>query len=208
VTQALQQEILRRLEKHYPRPKTALNHANPFQLLVATILSAQCTDERVNKITAELFRCCPNPAAMAERSEDEIAEYIRSAGLWQAKAKNIKATAALLLKKHDGRVPDTREELMALPGVGRKTANVILSNAFGVPAIAVDTHVQRTANRLGLASSDNPNAVERQLMEVVPESRWSDAHHWLIYHGRQLCRARSPLCGQCFLRDICPSARL
>lgn len=206
LSKSTEQEILRRLAAHYPNPTTALHHTTPFQLLVATILSAQCTDERVNIITKELFACCPTPQAMNDLSEADIAGFIRSAGLWQAKAKNIKAACALLLEKHGGCVPKTREELMALPGVGRKTANVVLANAFGIPALAVDTHVQRTANRLGLAASKNPDKVEQQLMKIIPEADWIDAHHWLIYHGRQICRARSPLCHQCFLMDICPSA--
>ncbi len=200
-------EALRRLKEHYASPTTALNYETPFQLLIATILSAQCTDKRVNIITKTLFVRCPTPEAIAACSEADVAELIRTAGLWQAKARNIKAACALLLEKHGGRVPQTRSELMELPGVGRKTANVVLSNAFGIPAIAVDTHVQRTANRLGLAASENPNQVEQQLMKLIPEQDWSDAHHWLIYHGRQVCKARKPLCHECFLLDLCPSAK-
>lgn len=196
-------EILRILEQMYPNPKTALNHDSPFQLLVATILSAQCTDERVNMITPQLFAAYPDAYALADATPDQVAELIKTAGLWQAKSKNLVAAAKILVEKHGGEVPSTREELEQLPGVGRKTANVVLANTFNIPAIAVDTHVFRVANRLGLAQGTTPLAVEKQLMEVIPQEKWRDAHHWLIYHGRQICHARKPNCEECPLKDHC-----
>lgn len=196
-------EILDILEKTYPNPTTALDHSNAYELLVATMLSAQCTDERVNMITPALFAKYPDAHALAEASPRDVGELIKTAGLWQTKAKNLVATAQLLVSRHEGEVPKTREELEDLPGVGRKTANVVLSNAFGVPAIAVDTHVFRVANRIGLATGTTPLAVEKQLMEVIPEDKWTDAHHWLIYHGRQVCHARKPNCESCPLSPHC-----
>lgn len=196
-------EILQILESMYPNSKTALNHSSPFQLLVATILSAQCTDERVNEITKELFPAFPTPRHLAQASFEEVASYIRSAGLWRSKASNLIGTAKILVEKYGGEVPRTREDLEALPGVGRKTANVVLANAFGIPAIAVDTHVFRVANRLGLSTASTPLQTEQQLMEVIPQEKWIDAHHWLIRHGRALCKARQPLCNQCPLQSHC-----
>ncbi|HPT82356.1 MAG TPA: endonuclease III [Limnochordia bacterium] len=196
-------EILQILESMYPNSKTALNHSSPFQLLVATILSAQCTDERVNEITKELFPAFPTPHHLAQASFEEVASYIRSAGLWRSKASNLIGTAKILVEKYGGEVPRTREDLEALPGVGRKTANVVLANAFGIPAIAVDTHVFRVANRLGLSTASTPLQTEQQLMEVIPQEKWIDAHHWLIRHGRALCKARQPLCNQCPLQSRC-----
>jgi len=196
-------EILQILESMYPNSKTALNHSSPFQLLVATILSAQCTDERVNEITKELFPAFPTPHHLAQASFEEVASYIRSAGLWRSKASNLIGTAKILVEKYGGEVPRTREDLEALPGVGRKTANVVLANAFGIPAIAVDTHVFRVANRLGLSTASTPLQTEQQLMEVIPQEKWIDAHHWLIRHGRALCKARQPLCNQCPLQSHC-----
>ncbi len=195
--------ILKILENLYPNPKTALKHNGPFQLLVATILSAQCTDERVNQITETLFPAFPTAHHLAAASFEEVAAHIRSAGLWRNKAQNLIKTAQILVEQHGGQVPNTREELEALPGVGRKTANVVLANAFGIPAIAVDTHVFRVANRLGLSSAATPQETERQLMEAIPKEKWIDAHHWLIRHGRALCKARSPLCDQCPLQEHC-----
>lgn len=196
--------ILQRLESRYANPTTALHFNSPYQLLIATILSAQCTDERVNLITDRLFADHPTVQAIAGLSEEIIAEYIRSAGLWRAKAKNIRAASIRLLKNFDGCVPRTRQELLTLPGVGRKTANVVLANAFGIPAIAVDTHVFRTAKRLGFSEGTTPDRVEQDLMHLIPQNKWAAAHHWLIYHGRSLCRARTPLCSDCFLADVCP----
>lgn len=197
--------ILDRLAQMYPDARCALDHRNPFELLIATILSAQCTDRRVNIITARLFPRCPGPAELAALTQAELEDLIRDCGLFREKAKNILATCRLLLERHGGQVPATREELMKLPGVGRKTANVVLSNAFGVPAIAVDTHVFRVANRLGLARADTPEQTEQQLMQRIPKRLWSQAHHWLIHHGRTLCHARNPRCGQCPLLALCPA---
>lgn len=199
------QAILRVLADTYPDPRPALHFASPFQLLIAVILSAQCTDERVNEITAALFRDCPTPETMADLSFSQLADYIRSGGLWNNKARNILNTSRRLLDEHGGSVPCTREELMALPGVGRKTANVVLANACGIPAIAVDTHVLRVSNRLGLADSRSPDKTERQLMERIPRSQWAEAHHWLIFHGRLVCQARKPRCRECVLSHLCPS---
>ncbi|NMB02243.1 MAG: endonuclease III [Firmicutes bacterium] len=195
--------VLERLRSIYPNPTTALNHQNPFELLVATILSAQCTDERVNIITKDLFPAFPTPDALAAASFEEVASYVKSAGLWQTKTKNLIETAQILVEKHGGQVPRTREELEELPGVGRKTASVVLANAFQIPAIAVDTHVFRVANRLGLANASNVYQTELQLMEAIPQEHWIDAHHWLILHGRALCKARNPLCQECPLSVHC-----
>lgn len=196
-------KVLQILQSMYPNPTTALEHSNPYELLVATILSAQCTDERVNQITRKLFPAFPTPHHLAQASFEEVAELVRSAGLWQTKARNLIKTAQILVEQHGGQVPQTREELEALPGVGRKTANVVLANAFGIPTIAVDTHVFRVANRLGLASASNVNQTEEQLMEAIPQEYWIDAHHWLILHGRALCKARRPLCTECPLQEHC-----
>lgn len=195
-------DILDVLAKLYPNAACALEHRNPFELLIATILSAQCTDQRVNQITRCLFAQAPSPQAMAALGVDRVRELIHGCGLHNNKAANIVATCRQLVEKHQGEVPSSREELEALPGVGRKTANVILSNAFGVPAIAVDTHVFRVANRIGLSAASTPEKTEKQLMQAIPRERWSHAHHLLIFHGRNLCKARNPLCGQCPLGDV------
>lgn len=200
------EEILARLARLYPDAKPGLNFANPFQLLIATILSAQCTDKRVNKVTEKLFAKYPDAISLAKASEENIVDYIRECGLFRNKSKNLKATCELLAIKHDGQVPNCREELEKLPGVGRKTANVVLSNAFNIPAIAVDTHVFRVANRLGLAKAKDVLIVEKQLQQNIPEKLWSKAHHWLIYHGRQVCKARNPSCQKCDLAELCPEA--
>lgn len=205
---SLVHDILDILESTYPDPTTELNHESPFQLLIATILSAQCTDERVNIITKEFFRDHPTVESMAQLRVEEIGDYIKSAGLWQTKARNIYATCRKILQEHNGQVPCTMEELTALPGVGRKTANVVLSVAFGIPAIAVDTHVFRVANRLGMAEANTPEQTEKQLMGTIPQEKWSDAHHWLIFHGRRVCKARKPLCDQCPLQHLCPSSQV
>lgn len=196
-------EVLALLQSMYPNAVTALHHKNPFELLVATILSAQCTDERVNIITQDLFPAFPTSFALAKASYDEVAVLVKSAGLWQTKTRNLIKTAQILVEKHGGEVPRTREELEALPGVGRKTASVVLANAFQIPAIAVDTHVFRVANRIGLAQASNPYQTELQLMEAIPKEYWIDAHHWLILHGRALCKARKPLCDRCPLASHC-----
>jgi endonuclease III len=195
--------ILDTLAHMYPDAKCALNHTSPFELLIATMLSAQCTDARVNIVTARMFPTHNRPEHFTPHTPEEIGEMIRDCGLWQSKAKNIHATCRLLLDKHGGEVPATMEELVELPGVGRKTANVVLSNAFGVPAIAVDTHVFRVANRLGIAEAETPEKTEEQLMKKIPRELWSPAHHWLIHHGRQICDARKPKCSECPLLEHC-----
>ncbi|MFZ7104045.1 MAG: endonuclease III [Peptococcaceae bacterium] len=196
-------EILKNLKSIYPQVKTALRFSNPFELLVATILSAQSTDKQVNKVTTRLFEKYPTPCLLSKLTPQQLEEEIKSIGLYKNKSKNIIAACKLLVDKFKGEVPQTREELMELPGVGRKTANVVLSNAFKIPAIAVDTHVFRVANRLGLATSSTPEETEQQLMEVVPQKDWSDAHHWLIWHGRLVCKARKPECTKCKLHSLC-----
>lgn len=196
-------EILRVLENLYPEAKCALNHRNPFELLVATMLSAQCTDKRVNELTPRLFAKYPTPESLADADLLELETEIETCGLFRMKAKNLIETAKRLVTNYHSQVPDTMEALISLPGVGRKTANVVLANAFGVPAIAVDTHVQRVSNRLGLAESDNVQDTEQQLMKKIPRESWNDVHHWLIFHGRQICSARSPKCGVCPLAVSC-----
>lgn len=198
-------KVLQALAAKYPHPKTALRHENPFQLLIATILSAQSTDAGVNRVTPALFAACPTPQAMLECGEERIAEMIRTLGLYRSKARHIVAACRMLIEEFGGEVPRTREQLMRLPGVGRKTANVVLSNAFGIPAIAVDTHVFRVANRLGLANGVRPEQVETQLMKRIPRELWMNAHHWLIYHGRETCHARNPNCEDCIVRQWCPT---
>lgn len=195
--------ILQTLSEMYPDAKCALNHRDAFELLVATVLSAQCTDARVNIVTARIFPTYNKPEQFAALTVDEIGEMIKDCGLWQTKARNIQALSRLLLERHGGQVPATLEELTALPGVGRKTANVVLSNAFGVPAIAVDTHVFRVSNRLGLANAGTVEETEQQLMRRIPRNLWSPAHHWLIHHGRQVCEARKPRCSECRLLEYC-----
>ena len=192
-----------RLRAANPTPGTELVYASPFELLVAVVLSAQATDRSVNLATAELFRAAATPAAILGLGRRGLERYIRRIGLYRTKAKNILATCRLLLEKHRGEVPATRAELEALPGVGRKTANVILNTAFGQPTIAVDTHIFRVANRTGLAPGRDVLAVEEKLLKVVPEEFRLDAHHWLILHGRYVCMARKPDCPNCLIRDLC-----
>ncbi|PWI58100.1 endonuclease III [Sulfoacidibacillus thermotolerans] len=196
-------DVLRTLEELYPDAQCALHHQNPFELLIATILSAQCTDKRVNQITPKLFSRFPTPKDLAQADISEVESLIMECGLFKMKAKNIVGTSQALVANYDSQVPRDMEKLTQLPGVGRKTANVVLSNAFGIPAIAVDTHVQRVSNRLGLAQSDNVLETEQQLMKRIPKDRWSSAHHWLIEHGRQVCLARSPKCELCSLATYC-----
>jgi len=197
---------LARLAERYPNPQTELVHENPWQLLVATMLSAQCTDRRVNLITPRLFQRFPDPFRLAEASLAEVEDLIRDCGLFHTKARNLIRTARIIAETYQGEVPAQREALMALPGVGRKTANVVLSNAFGIDALAVDTHVFRVSHRLGWADAKDPETTERQLMQLIPQALWSDAHHWLIYHGRYCCKAVRPLCHECPVADLCPSA--
>jgi endonuclease-3 len=195
--------IFERLRAANPHPTTELTHASPFELLVAVVLSAQATDKGVNKATARLFPVANTPAAIARLGVDGLIPYVQSIGLYRNKAKNIVALSEILLREHDGAVPAEREALERLPGVGRKTANVILNTAFGQPTIAVDTHIFRVANRTGLAPGANVEEVERKLLKFVPDEFRRDAHHWLILHGRYVCVARSPACGECLIRDLC-----
>ncbi|SDX22236.1 endonuclease III [Tepidimicrobium xylanilyticum] len=187
----------------YPDAKAELNYSNPFELLIATILSAQCTDVQVNRTTEKLFKELKTPEDYLKLTDEELGERIRSCGFYKTKSKNILSTCRLLIEKFNGQVPNTIEELMTLPGVGRKTANVVLSNAFSIPAIAVDTHVFRVSNRIGLADSDNVLETEKDLMNNIDKSMWSKAHHLLIFHGRRICKARKPLCQKCPLTDYC-----
>lgn len=191
------------LHKHYEGAKCALNHNSTYELLIATILSAQCTDERVNMVTEELFKFYNTPEKMVTLTEEELEEKVKSCGFYKNKSKNILEASKKILMEFKGVVPGTMEELITLPGVGRKTANVVLSNAFGVPAIAVDTHVFRVSNRLGLAKGDTPEEVEQQLMKNIPKRMWSDSHHYLIWHGRKICKARKPECELCPLNIYC-----
>ena len=196
-------EFFERLKAVTPEPKTELNYDSPFELLVAVILSAQATDVGVNKATARLFPAANTPRAVLDLGEDGLKRYIRTIGLFNAKAENIIKTCRILLERHDGEVPRDRESLEALPGVGRKTANVVLNTAFGEPTIAVDTHIFRVSNRTGLAPGKTPLQVEKRLLKVVPKAFLKDAHHWLILHGRYTCKARKPNCRECIVRDLC-----
>jgi endonuclease-3 len=207
ITKAKKQQMLAILEQHYQSSTTALEYSSPFELLVAVVLSAQCTDARVNIITKRLFPRYNTPARMLALGETKLAELIRDCGLFRSKAKNLMATCEILCTRYEGKIPSTFDELITLPGVGRKTANVLLSQLFGVPAIAVDTHVFRVANRLQLATGDTPLVVEEGLMKVIPREKWGSAHHWLIWHGRLICKARQPQCNRCPLQDICPNAQ-
>ena len=196
-------EIFTRLQHANPRPTTELKYHTPFELLVSVILSAQATDKSVNKATVELFKIAHTPQQIIDLGLRGLKRYIKTIGLYNTKAANILKTCRLLIEKHGGRVPDTRESLQALPGVGRKTANVILNTAFGQPTIAVDTHIFRVANRTGIAPGKNVLAVEMKLLKLVPEEYRHDAHHWLILHGRYTCTARKPRCQDCVIYDLC-----
>jgi len=195
--------LFERLRTANPDPRSELSYSTPFQLLVAVVLSAQATDKSVNLATPALFAAAPSPAAMARLGRKGIERYIKSIGLYRTKAKNLWATCKLLAGEHSGEVPRAREALERLPGVGRKTANVILNTAFGEPTIAVDTHIFRVANRTGLAPGKDVLAVEKKLLKVVPDEFRLGAHHWLILHGRYVCTARKPACGACLIRDLC-----
>lgn len=195
--------ILDLLEEMYPEAQCALDHEDPFQLLVATVLSAQTTDKSVNKVTGELFRRFDNPFLLAKADPEEVAEIIRTIGLYRTKANNIVALAKLLVENYMGIVPSAYEDLVTLPGVGRKTANVVRSVAFKQDCIAVDTHVFRVANRIGLTKGKTPLEVEEGLMEIVPKERWSKTHHSLIFHGRSICDARKPRCEICPIQNYC-----
>ncbi|NLW70153.1 MAG: endonuclease III [Eubacteriaceae bacterium] len=196
-------EFIERMTAAYPDAKCGLNFASAYGLLISTVLSAQCTDKRVNEVTAKLFSRAESPSEMLSLGYEKLAEIIRPCGLYQTKAKHIIALSQILDSEYGGEVPGTKQELLRLPGVGVKTANVVLSNAFGIPAIAVDTHVFRVANRLGLAKAATPEKTELQLNEALPIKSWSDMHHRLIWHGRQICHARKPLCDACPVRDMC-----
>jgi endonuclease-3 len=196
-------QMFERFAAGNPDPRTELEYATPFQLLVAVILSAQATDKGVNLATRRLFRDAPNPRDIAALGEDGLAEYIKTIGLFRNKSRNVAAMARLLLERHGGEVPNDRAALEALPGVGRKTANVILNAVFGEPTIAVDTHIFRLANRTGLAPGKDVGEVERKLIKCVPPEFRVHAHHWLILHGRYVCTARKPVCGACPIRELC-----
>jgi endonuclease-3 len=197
------QELFARLSELNPHPTTELEYSTPFELLVAVILSAQATDVGVNKATRRLFAVANTPAQLLALGEDGLKRHIASIGLFNAKAANVIAMSRLLLERHGGEVPRTRDALEALPGVGRKTANVVLNTAFGEPTIAVDTHIFRVSNRTGLAPGKDVRAVEEKLLKVVPERYRQHAHHWLILHGRYVCKARRPDCPRCVIRDLC-----
>jgi len=200
-------EIVRRLRAEYPDARCSLDHENAYQLLVATILSAQCTDERVNQVTPALFARYPTAEDLAAARQEELEELIRSTGFYRSKAKSLLGMANALVERHGGQVPDTMDALVELPGVGRKTANVVLGNAFGkAEGVVVDTHVTRLSNRLGLTRHKDPVKIEADLMELVPREDWTDLAHLFIYHGRAVCKAPKPRCGACVVADLCPSA--
>jgi endonuclease-3 len=203
MTNAEIEEAFRRFKAANPEPKTELKYVNPFTLLVAVVLSAQATDAGVNKATPALFALADTPEKMAALGEAKVRDLIKTIGLFRTKAKNVVALSQILVEQHGGQVPHTREALEALPGVGRKTANVVLNSAFGEPTIAVDTHIFRVGNRTGLATGKNPLEVEQKLEAVVPRNYKSHAHHWLILHGRYTCLARKPLCEKCIIADLC-----
>ena len=196
-------KILDLLEQEYPDAECALDHSNPFELIVAVALSAQTTDKSVNKVTPQLFAAYPDAYQLADADEEEVSKLLKSIGMYKTKAKNIVAMSKQLVDKHQGKVPKDYESLVELPGVGRKTANVVMSVGFGIPAIAVDTHVFRVANRIGLVHQDNVLKTELSLMETIPKKRWSRTHHSLIFHGRRCCIARGPRCHQCVIQKLC-----
>jgi endonuclease-3 len=196
-------EILKRLRDENPTPTTELNYTSTFELLIAVLLSAQATDVSVNKATAKLYPVANTPEAILELGEKGVKQYIKTIGLFNSKAANMIKTCRMLIEKHDGEVPTTRKELEALPGVGRKTANVVLNTAFGEPTMAVDTHIYRLANRIKFAPGKTVRQVEDKLIKVIPDEFIRDAHHWLILHGRYVCTARNPRCGACVIQDLC-----
>jgi endonuclease-3 len=205
VTKKIKEKQIEILGQIYAGAKPELVYSNPFELLIAVILSAQCTDKRVNITTARLFAKAPDAQSIVDMGVDALEQEIRDCGLFRSKAKNIMATCRTLVEEFDGEVPEDFDTLLKLPGVGRKTANVVSSVAFNRPAIAVDTHVFRISNRLKLATGETPMEVEQGLMKAIPKEKWSDAHHWLIWHGRKICKARKPLCAECPLAEVCPS---
>ena len=195
--------LLARLDAEFPRPKTALHYTTPLELLVATILSAQCTDERVNQVTKTLFARYRSAQDFARAEREELERLIRSTGFYKAKAKNLIECGRALVDRFGGQVPRTMEELVTLAGVGRKTANVVLGNCFGIPSIVVDTHVRRVSQRLGLVATDDPDKIELELQKVFPRKRWTQGSHLLLLHGRHICTARSPQCPECALNPMC-----
>jgi endonuclease-3 len=197
-------KVVKGLAKLYPDAKCSLDHRTPLQLVIATILSAQCTDERVNKVTPALFKRYPDAKAFAAAQVEELQGMIQSTGFFRNKAKSILGCTEAIVEQHAGEVPGTMEELHALPGVGRKTANVVLGNAFGVPGLVVDTHVHRLGRRLGLTKENTPEKIERDLMQIVPPEEWTALGHRMIYHGRKICTARNPKCPMCALASFCP----
>lgn len=201
-------ELAARLARAHPEVKVPLHHRNPFELLVATVLSAQCTDEAVNRVTPALFHRFPTPHALAAASAGEIGKIIRSLGLFRAKARSLKQCARQLVEAHQGEVPSTMSELTRLAGVGRKTANVILGHAFGTPGVVVDTHCKRLARRLGLTRDEDPKKIEQDLMRLLPPGEWTPFSHRLILHGRRVCHARKPRCEACTFNDLCPSTHI
>lgn len=203
MNKAKRHEIFSRLREDNPNPVTELNYSNPFELLIAVILSAQATDVGVNKATDKLYPVANTPEAIYALGVEGLSEYIKTIGLFNSKARNVIETCRLLVEQHNSQVPETREELEALPGVGRKTANVVLNTAFGHPVMAVDTHIFRVSNRTGIAPGKTVLEVEKKLMRHVPREFLLDAHHWLILHGRYVCRARTPQCGSCRIEDLC-----
>jgi endonuclease-3 len=196
-------QVLELLENHYHDTRTALDYGTPFQLLISTMLAAQSTDKRVNIVTKDIFPIYSKPSDFIKLSQDELEKLIKSIGLYKSKAKNILASCKILVEQYNNEIPTTREELVKLPGVGRKTANVVLSITTDFPAIAVDTHVFRVSNRIGIANAGDVLKTEEDLMKNIPQGKWSDAHHWLIWHGRQICKARKPLCDVCLLKQLC-----
>ncbi len=206
MTKAKKEAALQKLEEMYPEAKAELMFSNPYEMLVATMLSAQCTDKQVNKVTPAVFERWPDANAMAGATEEELYPLVKSCG-FKSKAGNIIAACRIIRDEHGGRVPDSMEALTALPGVGRKTANVVLYNAFGIPAFAVDTHVFRVSNRIGLCKADTVEETERQMTKLICREKWGNAHHWLIWHGRRVCKAQRPLCETCGLKDLCDAAK-
>ncbi|MGB9664953.1 MAG: endonuclease III [Ignavibacteria bacterium] len=200
------QEILDRLRKHYPDAKIKLKFKNPFELLIATILSAQCTDDRVNIVTETLFKKYRKPEDYLKVSNEELEKDIFSTGFYKQKAKAIKACCQALVEKYNGKIPANIDEMTKIPGIGRKTASVVLGNAFGIPAIAVDTHVKRLSNIFHFVKEENPDKIEEQLKKIIPEDEWVITSHRIATHGRLICQAKKPKCEICFLNDICPSA--
>ena len=202
-------KIIRLLRKQYPDAHCSLNHSTPLELLIATILSAQCTDERVNIVTADLFRKYGSAQDYLNVPREELEQDIRSTGFFHNKAKSIQGTCRLIVERFEGRVPERFEDLLELPGVARKTANVVMGNAFGIASgVVVDTHVSRLSQRLGLTAHENPEKIERDLIELVPKKDWVDFSHLMIYHGRNVCKARLPQCSECVLEPLCPSSLL